>query len=210
MVEHYATFIVDESGSMSSIRADTIGAFNEQLRTLRQAPENPKVSLRTFASEVHDPVLWQEPLDRIEPLTEEDYRPGGKTAMIDAVCSTLDRLDGETFRERDDHLVIVLSDGKENNSTRYDAEYLRKRVKTMKEAGWTFLYLGDNQDLTEVEERTGMDTRKYDSTAAGTRQASEDLSKSTQAYYEKRKRIESEDKEDADSEDLDDPFGLTD
>lgn len=209
MVEHYATFIVDESGSMDRIRADTIGAFNQQLRTLRKAPEDPKVSLRTFASEVDDPVLWQEPLDRVEPLTEEDYRPGGSTAMIDAVCSTLDRLDATTFRERDDHLVIVLSDGKENNSTRYDAEYLRHRVEMMKEAGWTFLYIGDNQDLTEVEERTGMDTRKYESTAVGTRQASEDLSKSTHAYYEKRKR-EASGEEDGDSEDLDDPFDLTD
>ena len=77
-------FILDRSGSMSGLESDTIGGFNAMLKTQGAEPGEALVSTVLFNSSsevIHDRV----PLDRVEPMTDRQYRVGGCTALLDAV-----------------------------------------------------------------------------------------------------------------------------
>ena len=77
-------FILDCSGSMSGLEADTIGGFNSMIQRQKQEPGRALVSTVLFDNRsrvLHDRV----PLDRIRPMTNREYRVGGCTALLDAV-----------------------------------------------------------------------------------------------------------------------------
>ena len=77
-------FILDRSGSMAGLEADTIGAFNAMIEKQKREPDPALVSTVLFSNEskvIHDRL----PLDRVPPMTEREYFPRGCTALLDAV-----------------------------------------------------------------------------------------------------------------------------
>ena len=71
-------FILDRSGSMSGLEADTIGGFNSTIE--KQKRENGEALISTVlfdnVSEViHDRV----PVQKVEPMTDKDYSVRGCT-----------------------------------------------------------------------------------------------------------------------------------
>ncbi len=73
-------FILDRSGSMSGLEADTIGGFNAMIEKQRKAPGEALVSTILFdnVSEViHDRVNIRE----IKPMTDREYCVRGCTAF---------------------------------------------------------------------------------------------------------------------------------
>ncbi|MBQ3869865.1 MAG: hypothetical protein II777_04890, partial [Clostridia bacterium] len=77
-------FILDKSGSMHGLESDTVGGYNSVMEKQKKVDGECYVTSIFFNSEsetVHDRVK----LSEIEPLTEEDYRVGGCTALIDAI-----------------------------------------------------------------------------------------------------------------------------
>ena len=65
-------FILDRSGSMAGLEADTIGGFNSMIAKQRLTPGEALVSTVLFDHEpqvIHDRV----PLERVKDLTREDY-----------------------------------------------------------------------------------------------------------------------------------------
>lgn len=171
--------VLDRSGSMEECRAETISGFNEYAaeirRTARLEGLNARVTLVTFNSEV-TPVYWSAPLDRLQPIDHSSYVPGGMTAMLDAVGTTIDRLAGDEPDSKDGHtLVCIISDGLENASREYTAPAVAQRIRRLQETGrWTFTYLGSNQDLAKVSADLGVpqtNVAAYAATPAGTRRA---------------------------------------
>ena len=77
-------FILDRSGSMSGLEKDTIGGFNSLIERQKKEEGEACISTVLFDNEtkvLHDRV----PLDKVRPMTEEDYFVGGCTALLDAV-----------------------------------------------------------------------------------------------------------------------------
>lgn len=77
-------FILDRSGSMAGLEADTIGGFNAMIEKQKREPGPALVSTVLFSNEsevIHDRL----PLDRVPPMTEREYFPRGCTALLDAV-----------------------------------------------------------------------------------------------------------------------------
>lgn len=77
-------FILDRSGSMSGLEADTIGGFNSMIEKQKKAEGEALISTVLFdnTSEViHDRVSVQ----NIKPMTDEDYTVRGCTALLDAI-----------------------------------------------------------------------------------------------------------------------------
>lgn len=69
-------FILDRSGSMQGLEADTIGGFNGLLEKQRAQEGACFVSTVLFnhtSRVLHDRV----PLEDVRPITEEDYSVGG-------------------------------------------------------------------------------------------------------------------------------------
>ena len=78
--------ILDRSGSMSGLESDTIGGFNSLINKQKKEDGMCYVSTVLFNSEstvIHDRV----PIEKIEPMTADDYVPGGNTALLDAIGS---------------------------------------------------------------------------------------------------------------------------
>lgn len=157
-LRNHVAIVLDESGSMETLRPEAIDAFNQQVETIRQAAEGQEttVSLVKFNTAVPDPVYWMQPVDRMAPIGPADYEPNGLTAMLDAVGLTIDRLKQAPGADDEDtsFLVLIISDGLENNSKRYTYESVAERIQELDGTDrWTFTYLGANQNLSVVSQR---------------------------------------------------------
>ena len=155
-------FILDKSGSMSGLEADTIGGFNSMIDKQKKEEGEALVSTVLFSNEsvvLHDRV----DLRKIEPMTDRQYYVGGCTALIDAVGGAIHHIGNvhKYAREEDrpEHTIfIITTDGMENASRHYSAEQVRNMVRRQKEKyGWEFLFLGANIDAVETASRYGID-----------------------------------------------------
>lgn len=154
-------FILDRSGSMGGLEADTIGGFNGMIQRQRQQKGRALVSTVLFDHEsqvIHDRV----DLARVEPLTRAQYFVRGNTALLDALGDAISHM-GRVHKyarpaDRPDHTVFVITtDGMENASRRYSAGQVRSLVQRQKEKyGWEFLFLGANIDAIQTAERYGI------------------------------------------------------
>lgn len=194
-LRNHIAVVLDESGSMMAIRREIMAAFNEQVEVIRaSATDQPTtISLVTFSTSVPDPAYWAQPVEAMRPLREADYRPNGLTAMLDAVGLTIDRLRAlpDAEDENTSFLVLILSDGQENNSRRYSHGDIAERIQTLERTDrWTFAYIGANQDLTDVSERIHIPATNmmaFDSTPDGVRSGGAAVRDSTEAWVGKRR-----------------------
>ena len=77
-------FVIDMSGSMFGLTDDTIGGFNATINRQREGEGEVLVSMVLFNTDtqvLHDRV----DIGKVAPMTRRDYRPGGCTALIDAL-----------------------------------------------------------------------------------------------------------------------------
>ena len=155
-------FILDKSGSMSGLEADTIGGFNGMIEKQRKEAGEALVSTVLFSNDssvLHDRV----DLRKIEPMTDQQYFVGGCTALIDAIGGAIHHIGNvhKYAREEDrpEHTIfIITTDGMENASRRYTSDQVKAMVKRQKEKnGWEFLFLGANIDAVETAAHFGID-----------------------------------------------------
>ena len=170
-------FILDRSGSMFGLEADTIGGFNSMIAKQRREAGEALVSTVLFngtTTVLHDRV----PLTRIEPMTERQYQTGGCTALLDAIGGAIHHIGNvhKYAREEDrpEHtLFVITTDGLENASHSYSADQVRRMIRRQRENyGWEFIFLGANIDAVETAAHIGIDRSRavnYHSDARGTR-----------------------------------------
>ena len=156
-------FILDRSGSMSGLEADTIGGFNAMIEKQKKQDGKCYVSTVLFdnVSEVlHDRVK----LSDIKPMTDKEYTVRGCTALIDALGSAIHHIGNvHKYARKEDvpeHTVFVITtDGYENASRRYNSDEVKQMVNRQKEQhGWEFLFIGANIDAVETATRYGIDS----------------------------------------------------
>lgn len=154
-------FILDRSGSMGGLEADTIGGFNSLLEKQRKEAGEALVSTVLFDNEtevLHDRV----PLTDVAPMTDRDYHVRGCTALLDAVGGAIHHIGNvhKYARSEDvpEHtLFVITTDGMENASRRYTAPQVKKMVERQQEKyGWEFLFLGANIDAVETASHFGI------------------------------------------------------
>jgi Mg-chelatase subunit ChlD len=175
----HITFVLDSSGSMEKIAADTKGGYNSLLREQREEEEGTAtVTLYDFNSIVEQ-VYEARPIADAPEVTDETYTPGGKTALHDALTTAIKqtgkRISTLPEADKPDHVMVVtLTDGKENASET-PQETVRELVELkQEEADWEFLFIGANQDAALTAEQMGMDKDRsldMDHSGEGARQA---------------------------------------
>lgn len=154
-------FILDKSGSMAGLEADTIGGYNSMLKKQQKAEGEAIVTTVLFD---HDYELLHDRINvrGIAPITEEDYQVGGTTALLDAIGMTIQKIVNVQKRtsesERADKVLFVITtDGMENASREYSAAKIKKMVQHQKEKyGWEFIFLGANIDAISTAEQFGI------------------------------------------------------
>lgn len=170
-------FILDRSGSMSGLEADTIGGFNAMIEKQKNQDGEAIVSTVLFdnTSEVlHDRV----PIRKVEKMTENEYSVRGCTALLDAVGEAIHHIGIVHKYARDEDvpehtLFVITTDGMENASRSYDSAKVKKMIERQKEkCGWEFLFLGANIDAVETAKNFGIDKDRavnYHSDSEGTK-----------------------------------------
>ena len=154
-------FVLDRSGSMISLTADTIGGFNELIEKQKKIEGDAYVTTVLFDHEYevfHDHVA----LGEVAPLTDREYFARGSTALLDAVGRTVNtvgaRLAATPGEERPAHVVFVITtDGMENASCEYTAKQVREMVEHQQQKySWQFVFLGANMDAVSEAGKLGI------------------------------------------------------
>ena len=170
-------FILDRSGSMAGLEADTIGGFNAMIAKQRQEPGEALISTILFddRSEVlHD----RTPVSRVRPMTARDYTVRGSTALLDAIGGAIHHIGNVHKYARDEDrpehtLFVITTDGMENASHWYDSETVKRMIRRQqKQYGWEFLFLGANIDAVDTARHFGIGKDRavnYSSDKRGTR-----------------------------------------
>ena len=154
-------FVIDMSGSMFGLTDDTIGGFNATINRQREGEGEVLVSTVLFNTDtqvLHDRV----DIGKVAPMTRRDYRPGGCTALIDALGGAIHHIANihKYAREEDvpEHTMFVITtDGMENASRKYSSDRVKQMVEHEKSKyGWEFLFLGANIDAAKEAARFGI------------------------------------------------------
>ena len=182
-------FILDRSGSMRGLEADTIGGFNSLIEKQQQEDGEALISVVLF-DDVQEVLYDRQPLSKIELMTDSQYYVRGCTALLDAVGGAIHHIGNvhKYAREEDrpsKTLFIITTDGMENASRQYSYEKVKQMIERQKERyGWEFLFLGANIDAVSVAGRFGIQPDRavrYECDAEGTRLNYRVLSKSVSA-----------------------------
>ena len=154
-------FILDRSGSMSGLEADTIGGYNSLIAKQKKEEGEAIVSTVIFDDEtevIHDRVS----LDKVEPITDKEYYVRGCTALLDAIGGAVHHIGNVHKYARSEDvpektLFIITTDGQENASRRYSYRKVKQMVERQKKKyGWEFLFLGANIDAISEAEKFGI------------------------------------------------------
>lgn len=158
-------FILDRSGSMAGLEADTIGGFNSMLEKQKKQEGEAVVTTVLFD---HDYELLHDRFDihNVRQVTSNEYYVRGNTALLDAVGKTISKIanvqrnagDGERAGKV---VFVIITDGMENASREYSYPQVRKMIQIEKdEYGWEFIFLGANIDAEEVAGRYGINKER--------------------------------------------------
>lgn len=158
-------FILDRSGSMGGLEADTIGGFNGMLNKQKKEAGEAVVTTVLFDDKIerlHDRV----DLGALEPMTEEQYYVRGCTALLDAIGETIKYINkvhkSLPDEERPESTIfIITTDGMENASRNYNYAKVKQMIeKRQKKNNWEFLFLGANIDAISEAARFGINKDK--------------------------------------------------
>lgn len=188
----YNLLILDESGSMVSIKQQAMNGFNETVQTIRAAQKKHEdqqhfISLVVFNSDGIKTVFDKTEVDKVVELTDEMYRPNCGTPLYDAMGVALAKLHYSLEETVDCKvLVTIITDGEENASMEYNENTIKKMVEELKAAGWIFTYIGANQDAKKVAATISVtNVMSFESTPCGTQKMFAKESTSRMRWFDK-------------------------
>ena len=156
-------FILDRSGSMGGLESATIGGYNSML-SKQKKEKTGKVSVTTVLFDDQYELLYnQVPIEKVSPMTEEEYYVRGSTALLDAIGKTVMQVKANQDKKeiKDKVLFVIITDGMENASREYRADQIKKLIEERKEKNnWEFLFLGANIDAIGAAKDIGIDSSR--------------------------------------------------
>ncbi|SDN06426.1 von Willebrand factor type A domain-containing protein [Daejeonella rubra] len=143
--------ILDKSGSMEILQAETISGLNQFIEEQKLEPGLCNFSLVQFNQGLETTILRQA-IQQVGKLTSKSYQPNGYTALLDAVGLTLKTAMETHFmlpanQAPDKVLVFIITDGQENASLKYNRAQVSALISQLQtNKGWEFQFFGANID----------------------------------------------------------------
>lgn len=196
----FNVIILDRSGSMESIRQAAVEGFNETLAGIRKAQwtfadtQEHYVTLVTFCSCGIKYVFDKAPIVDTRLLKMEDFQPCCTTPLYDAMGITLTAM-RQHVREIEDAVVVVtvITDGMENASCEYNGRAIKELVERLRGEGWTFTYMGANQDALKVAESLSIrNSRNFAYTDEGTMESMRRDSSTRMNFFSRLSKMKTE------------------
>lgn len=187
--------IVDKSGSMMDCVDNTINGFNEQVNRIKDkakefTEEDITMGLTTFNENVKHLYFQQNPKEMVL-LSYENYRPSGGTALLDAVGESITAIERQvnTSLIPTTVIVVILTDGYENASKKYNLVNIRNMISKLEETGkWTFSFIGATLDAVDVAASLSIKSQNsfsFEKTAMKS-EVWDKLNKSVSSYFTKK------------------------
>ena len=183
---------LDRSGSMSGERWTTaIESLNEYVKGLQKEKIEGDISITAFDTFHNglghtvrlEDIVKNKSIAYFESLKPDVLSPGGGTPLYDAAGIIMDRA---LERNSDRTVVVILTDGEENQSKEYTQAKIKDKVKALEAKKWEVIFLGANFDVARYTAAAGLDAGKFrnvDMTSVLQRTAMyQDLTTSTVAY----------------------------
>ncbi len=181
------TFVLDRSGSMQSVVADTIGGFNRFLEDQKKAEGKATVALNQF-DDIFDQVYPPTDIQSAALLNKETFVPRGSTALLDAIGRTINETGGRLSMLPEDQrpakvMIVIITDGHENASQTFNAKKINEMISHQRDVyQWEFVYLGANQDAITTAAGIGISagtSMTYAANTVGTHRAFDSLCSNT-------------------------------
>ena len=170
------TLVLDRSGSMSSVKAATIEAFNSFLESQCRGEGSANLSLVQF-DDRYEPLYAARRIAKAPLLTDRSYQPRGCTALLDAMGKTIVET-GRRLSQMREHkrpgtvIFVTLTDGLENASREFTLGRINEMIREQREKySWQFVFLGANQDAIATAAQMGVGADQamtFAASAAGT------------------------------------------
>ena len=155
--------ILDESGSMNSIKETIIKGFNELVQTIKgiekQFPDQEHfITFITFNGLGQKMLHFMDPASKLMEINSQNYRPDANTPLFDAMGFVINKLKQELENQSEYNvLVTILTDGEENASREFSGNDIKNMVEELKQNRWTFTYIGTDHDVEKIASKLSID-----------------------------------------------------
>ncbi len=166
--------LLDRSGSMKGRENDVVGGVNSFLAEQKKLPDPASIAMVRFDTEGAERFRPMGPLSEAQDITLADYQPRAGTPLLDAVGTTIAKLDDDWKAEQPERcIMVIITDGEENESHEYTKAKVKEMIESRQQSGkWAFIYLGANVDAFHEAGAMGIagaNTGGYANTARGTK-----------------------------------------
>ena len=149
--------ILDESGSMNSIKKTIINGFNELINSLKNietefSDQEHYISFISFNGNKNNNIIhFTEPVSKIETIDDKNYNPESSTPLFDAMGFSILKLKN-FLSDKNNYsvLVTILTDGEENASKEISLMSIKRIIEELKSENWTFTYIGTDHDIDKT------------------------------------------------------------
>ena len=141
------------------------------------------MSFVTFNSDGIKTVLNRVEAQKAEDITPAQFNPACCTPLYDAIGKSVTELK-KSVAENDKVLVTIVTDGYENASQEYKQASIKSMTEKLEKQGWTFAYIGANQDAMAVSHDLGIkNAMNFKATVCGTIAMSQKLTSSRARWF---------------------------
>jgi uncharacterized protein YegL len=149
------TLLLDRTGSMQECKAETIQGLNAWLDRMRKDTAqfgDALVTALQFDSQAIETLFTDKKPEDIADWTDETFVPRAWTNLYDAIAHGIRVCPGKC-------LFNIMTDGQENSSHEWNKTMVKQLIEEKQREGWTFVYLGANQDAFGEASAIGIPTR---------------------------------------------------
>lgn len=154
----HISVLLDRSGSMSSVKEDMEGGFNNFIKEQQQVPGKCRLSLFQF-DHAYEVVYVDQDIKHVPRL---NLTPRGATALLDGLGRSIHET-GQFLSQMPESqrpgkvIFMVITDGHENSSREYSHLHIKEMVeKQQNQYNWQFAFLGANIDAIGEASSLGM------------------------------------------------------
>jgi Mg-chelatase subunit ChlD len=159
--------ILDESGSMSSIKKVTIDGFNELVQTAKGieqqfTDQQHFITLISFNGMGNKVIHFVDPVDKLQEINSSSYHPNASTPLYDAMGFGISKLQHFLQGKSEFNvLVTIFTDGEENASQEYTRNTIKSIIERLKLENWTFTYIGTDHDIEKFADSLSINNRMH-------------------------------------------------
>ena len=196
-MKNYIGFANDHSGSMNHLSTAALKDFNANTAAIRNASTREmqdtivsvtRFGVRNGSNGIDRPIVNSNP-HVLKPMT--DWPSHGDTPLFDAVGNLIELFESMPDYKNPDvsFLVIVTTDGGENDSKKYRKNILAAKIAELNRDGrWTFVFRvprGHGNTLRDLNVPHG-NIQEWDTTAAGMAASTAATTAAMDSFYASR------------------------